>query len=93
MLVNMSAEPGSTIGRHIDNMSINIRLADLNWHIDGDSASMSTDSQQTCRPSLRAIMLAWNFAFCHAQTSQANILHLDQKAAKCTTCKWLYGKF
>ena len=54
MLVNMSAEPGSTIGRHIDNMSINIRLADLNWHIDGDSASMSTVSQQTCRPSLRA---------------------------------------
>ena len=30
MLVNMSAEPGSTIGRHINNMSINIRLADLN---------------------------------------------------------------
>jgi len=29
----------------------------------------------------------------HAQTSQANILHLDRKAAKCTTCKWLYGKF
>ena len=28
----------------------------------------------------------------HAQTSQANILHLDQKAAKCTTCKRLYGK-
>ena len=22
----------------------------------------------------------------HAQTSQADILHLDQKAAKCTTC-------
>ena len=29
----------------------------------------------------------------HAQTSQANILHLDQKAAKCTTCKRLCGKF
>ena len=29
----------------------------------------------------------------YARTSQANILHLDQKAAKCTTCKWLYGKF
>ena len=28
-----------------------------------------------------------------AWTSQANILHLDQKAAKCTTCKQLYGKF
>ena len=54
MLVNMSADPGSTIGCHIDNMSINIRLADLNQHIDGDSASMSTDSQQTCRPSLSA---------------------------------------
>ena len=29
----------------------------------------------------------------HAQTSQANILHLDQKAAKCTTRKRLCGKF
>ena len=29
----------------------------------------------------------------HAQTSQANILHLDQKAAKCMTCKQLGGKF
>ena len=29
----------------------------------------------------------------HARTSQANILHLDQKAVKCTTCKQLYGKF
>ena len=28
-----------------------------------------------------------------ARTSEANILHLDQKAAKCTTCKWLYGTF
>ena len=28
----------------------------------------------------------------HAQTSQANILHLNQKAAKCMTCKWRYGK-
>ena len=29
----------------------------------------------------------------HAWTSQANILHLDQKAVKCTTCKQLCGKF
>ena len=29
----------------------------------------------------------------HAQTSQANILHLDQKAAKRTTSKRLCGKF
>ena len=29
----------------------------------------------------------------HAQTSQANILHLDQKAAKCMICKQLGGKF
>ena len=29
----------------------------------------------------------------HAQTSQANILHLDQKAAKCTTSKRLCSKF
>ena len=29
----------------------------------------------------------------HAQTSQADILHLDQKAVKCKTCKQLCGKF
>ena len=29
----------------------------------------------------------------HARTSQANILHLDQKTAKCTTCKPIFGKF
>ena len=29
----------------------------------------------------------------HARTSKANILHLDQKAAKCMTCKPVCGKF
>ena len=29
----------------------------------------------------------------HARTSQADILHLDQKAVKCTTCKRVCGKF
>ena len=29
----------------------------------------------------------------HAQTSQADILHLDQKAVKCTTCKPVCGTF
>ena len=29
----------------------------------------------------------------HARTSQADILHLEQKAAKCTTCKPVCGKF
>jgi len=29
----------------------------------------------------------------HARTSQADILHLDQKAAKCATCKPVCGKF
>ena len=29
----------------------------------------------------------------NAQTCQTNILHLDQKATKCMTCKWLYGRF
>ena len=28
-----------------------------------------------------------------ARTLQANILHLDEKAVKCTTCKRLCGKF
>ena len=29
----------------------------------------------------------------HARTSQADILHLDPKAVKCTTCKPVCGKF
>ena len=29
----------------------------------------------------------------HARTSQAGILHLDQKAVKSTTCKRVCGKF
>ena len=29
----------------------------------------------------------------HARTSQADILHLDQKAMKCTTGKQVCGKF
>ena len=29
----------------------------------------------------------------HAQTLQADILQLNQQAAKCTTCKRLCGKF
>ena len=29
----------------------------------------------------------------HARTSQADILNLDKKAAKCTTCKLVCGKF
>ena len=29
----------------------------------------------------------------HARTSQADILHLDQKAIKCSTCKPVCGKF
>ena len=34
-----------------------------------------------------------NLLSAHAQTSQADILHLDQKAAKCTTCKPVCNKF
>ena len=29
----------------------------------------------------------------HTRTSQADILHLHQKATKCTTCKPVCGKF
>ena len=29
----------------------------------------------------------------HARTSQADVLHLDQKAVKSTTCKRVCGKF
>ena len=34
-----------------------------------------------------------NLLSAHARTLQADILHLDQKAAKCTTCKSVCGKF
>ena len=34
-----------------------------------------------------------NLLSAHARTLQADILHLDQKAAKCTTCKPVCGKF
>ena len=34
-----------------------------------------------------------NFASAHARTSQADILHLDQKAVKCSTGKRVGGKF
>ena len=30
--------------------------------------------------------------FAHARTSQPNVLHLDQKAVKCTNCKRFCGK-
>ena len=29
----------------------------------------------------------------HARTTQGDILHLDQKAVKCTTCERVCGKF
>ena len=29
----------------------------------------------------------------HAQTSQADVLHLDQKATNCKTCNRLCGRF
>ena len=34
-----------------------------------------------------------NLLSAHARTSQADILHLDQKAVKCTTGKRVCGKF
>ena len=47
---------------------------------------------QDCRVTFKTPKLEiWLSA--HARTSQADILHLDQKAAKCTTCKPLCGKF
>ena len=33
------------------------------------------------------------FLSAHARTSRADILHLDQKAAKCKSCNRLCGKF
>ena len=35
-----------------------------------------------------------NFAFCaDAQTLEADIWHLKQRAAKCTTCRWIFVSF
>ena len=48
---------------------------------------------KTAKSLLNAKTISGNLLSAHAQTSQANILHLDQKATKCTTCKWLYAKF
>ena len=50
--------------------------------------SKSQDCCVTFKPKNVEILLS-----AHAQTSQADILHLDQKAAKCMTCKPVCGKF
>ena len=50
--------------------------------------SLSQDCCVTFKPKILEILLS-----AHARTSQADILHLDQKAAKCTTCKPVCGKF
>ena len=49
--------------------------------------SKSQDCCVTFKPNLENLLCA------HARTSQAHILHLDQKAAKCSTCKPVGGKF
>ena len=43
---------------------------------------------QDCCVSLKKILLS-----AHARTSQAGILHLDQKAVECMTCKRVCAKF
>ena len=48
----------------------------------------SQDCCVTFKPKNLEILLS-----AHARTSQADILHLDQKAAKCSTCKPVGGKF
>ena len=49
--------------------------------------SKSQDCCVTFKPNLEILLSA------HARTLQADILHLDQKAAKCTTCKQVSGEF
>ena len=55
----------------------------------------SCKSHYQCKPpeatELKKIIA--KLCFLHMPNSQANILHLDQKAAKSKTCKWLYGQF
>ena len=50
--------------------------------------SKSQDYCVTFKPKNLEISLS-----AHARTSQADVLHLDQKAMKCTTCKLVCGKF
>ena len=50
--------------------------------------SKSQDCCVTFKPKNLEILLS-----AHARTSQADILHLDQKAMKSTTCKPVCGKF
>ena len=49
--------------------------------------SKSQDCYVTFKPKNEILLSA------HARTSEADILHLDQKTAKCTTCKPDCGKF
>ena len=49
---------------------------------------MKSISQDRCVTFKPKILLSL-----HARTSQAHILHLDQKAMKCTTCKRVCAKF
>ena len=51
--------------------------------------SKSQDCCVTFKPKAKSEILL----SAHALTSQADILHLDQKAVKCTTCKPVCGKF
>ena len=55
---------------------------------EGKRESEKLKSRLLCHWLLNPILLS-----VLAQTSQANILHLNQRAANCTTFKWLYGKF
>ena len=50
--------------------------------------SKSQDCRVTFKPKNLEILL-----YAHARTSQADILHLGQKAVKCTTCKPVCGTF
>ena len=49
--------------------------------------SKSQDCCVTFKPNLEILLSA------HARTSRADILHLDQKAVKCTTLKPVGGNF
>ena len=53
-----------------------------------EKKSGKKSEKRTQKPQNLEILLS-----AHARTSQADILHLDQKAAKCTTCKPVCGKF
>ena len=68
---------------------INLPTKRQNWGKNSEKKKVKT-AMSLLNP--KASILKF-FFYVHAWTSDANILHLDQKTMKYMTCKWLCGKF